>query len=473
MPQDDRAETSAADNEPISFDDHGDIPFTVPFRSIDPTDISIYLQLNTRVGKSTCRQACAHCFFINQPQASNRSVDLTQGRAIADDLALLGYKIFPMISDSFANGGEFIRLFGKSHNRDYRESADRRPTKTMVRGELWTSGAPLLDDNFEELLCLAVEHGFGSITITFHGIVSDELDLLSVRDYPIARVFPGQYCEIVIRQIDRFNHRMNAGCIDRLQCLPLEERKPLQINLGVTIGAHNRTREHLLNYVRYFNRRPVSVVRFNCFHDHGGRHAALSLSPDQVAKVYADLKWIHTNVALRFQLGVDEDFGTSGIEVMGFPRHTGWCRAGRQLFAVVPDPPVLIADSFEERLEAVGSIAACVDAFKPIVGRLVRVTTKADGRARHHLDFFGTIIDELNRKRIDGTYSDGCFAPEMLAASRTNHPPNGDPTKSRHLEVLGLNGPARLSLEAVNGPEQRGKPQLHQLCVAKTSRDHA
>ena len=144
------------------------------------------------------------------------------------------------------------------------------------------------------------------------------------------------------------------------------------------------------------------------------RHPTLPLTREQTAQVYRTLKWIHTHLPLNFQLGMDEDFGTSGIEVMEFPPHTGWCQAGRQLFAVVPYTPVLGADTGETRLEQIGNIAACVDAFKPVCGRLLRKTDKLCGDVSYDLEFFHDVIGELNNKRLDGTYRDGCFAPEML-----------------------------------------------------------
>jgi hypothetical protein len=405
-------------NEPISYDDHGDISLDVPFSELRPENISIYLELNTRVGKSTCRQACAHCFFINQPEARNRSVDLGEGRKIMRDLSALGYSVFPMISDSFANGGEFLRLFGDSHNRDYRQDIDRKLTKTMLKGELWTSGAPLLDDDWRDLMCLAYENNFGSVTITFHGILDEELSLLPHEGYPIRGVFEGKECVRVINRIASFNADAQAGGVERLRGLPPELMQPLQVNIGITIGRHNQGRRNLLRYVHFFNRLSVSVVRFNCFHDHGWLHPHLTLGPSEVAQFYRDLKWVHTNIPLNFQLGVDEDFGTSGIEVMGFPKHTGWCRAGRQLFAVVPDEPTVIEENEERQLEKTGSVAGCVDAFKPIVGRLVRATDKVTQSSAYHIEFFHTVIDELTRKRLSGVYSDGCFANEMLEEGR-------------------------------------------------------
>lgn len=415
-----RDDERAPGNEPISFDEHGALPFSMPFDEIAPSQISLYLQLDTRVGKRTCRQACAHCFYINQPEAANRSIDLPEGRRIMDDLTALGYRVFPMIADSLASNGEFLRLFGNTHNRDFRQEFDCRETKTMEAGDLWTSGAPLLDENWMDYLAEAVRNGFGNVTITFHGVFDEHLRLWPEHAYPIKGVFSGARCAQVIERIHAFNDALRAGRIPLASPMPARDPapRPLRINLGVTIGKHNHTLAHLLRYAEYFNQSGVSVVRFNAFHAHGGRLPELVLTKSEVAAWYRDLKWLHDNIALNFQLGVDEDFGTSGIGVMGFPAHVGWCRAGRQLFAIVPDEPEDIERNPNFVREKVGSIAACVDAFKPICGRLIRETTPHAPRPRYYPEFFRDVIEALTRKRMNGTYADGCFAGEMLAELR-------------------------------------------------------
>jgi hypothetical protein len=401
------APLDAVANEPISYDDHGDIPFNVPFTAIPPDAISIYLQLDTRVGRATCQQTCAHCFFINQPAARARSVDLAEGRRMMDGLASRGYRIFPMIADSFAGSGEFLEIFGNTHIRDYRQEADRRLTKTMRRGEMWSSGAPLLRDDWRALLQRGVDNGFGSVTMTFHGMLDEQLALAPHETYPIAGVFPGARCLDVIGRITRFNDEL-------AQCGRVDER--LQVNIGITIGRHNHSRAMLRRYLECFNALTVDVVRFNCFHDHGQRHPHLTLTPAQVAAVYRDLKELHATIPLAFQIGIDEDFGTSGIEVMGFPAHTGYCRAGRQLFAAVPEPPSILREDGVQKVERVGTVAACVDAFQPIVGYVLRQTDGTMG-VTYDIAFLVDVIDDLNAKRTNGTYQDGCYAGEMLAKS--------------------------------------------------------
>jgi hypothetical protein len=398
-------------NEPISYDDHGDIPFFVPFSELKPRDISLYLQLDTRVGRSTCRQRCDHCFYINQPAARGKSMDLTEGRMLADDLGRLGYRVFPMISDSFAENGRFLQLFGNTHMRDFRE-ADGRMTKTMARGQMWTSGAPLLRDDYEDLLLIGVRNGFGSVTITFHGVLECDFSLRPHREYPIKGTFPGRDCVEIVERIHTFNRRLTQ------RVAGLED--PVQINVGVTIGKHNHQFHHVARYASYFNSLGVDVLRFNCYHDHGWQHPDLVLTQEEIAAFYRDLKRLHDTVPLSLQLGVDEDFGTSGIEVMGFPAHTGWCRAGRQLFAIVPEIPApRSSDSvFPQR---VGTVAACVDAFEPIVGVVVRDRQPNGDAVDHAIEFDVPQIDALNAKRTGGTYLNGCFAHDMLAQQRPSN----------------------------------------------------
>lgn len=398
-------------NEPICYDDHGAIPLDIPFSQISREEISLYLQLDTRVGNATCRQRCSHCFFFNQPGTRGRSIDLLEGRRILEALSGRGYKVFPVTADSFAGGGEFLRVFGNGHVREYHELPERRPAKTMRRGEAWTSGAPLMDDNWLDLLALAVRNDFGSVTITFHGILNSDLEPESQYSYPLKRVFPADdFCR-VIERIRQFNGLLAAGRIE----VPPAAPDRLHINVGVTLGTHNSSLESLRRYAHYFNRIHPAVVRFNRFQDYGGRHPELVLSRAEVAAVYRDLKLIHESMPLQFQLGLSEDFGTSGVDVMGFPPHVGQCRAGRQLFAIVPSVPCFLSEDGCNRRERMGDVAACVDAFQPRVGQLVRETRLQDGVTTYDVDFFYDDIELLRRKRLDGTYRDGCFAAELLA----------------------------------------------------------
>src|SRR6185369_2950436 len=171
----------------------------------------------------------------NQPAAADRMVDLEDGRRIMDSLRRHGFRVFPMIADSLAQDGQFLRLFGNTHNRDYRQELECVPTKTMARGDCWTSGAPLMDDNWRDILTECIVTGFGSVTITFHGVLDEHLALRPHDTYPIKGVFPGFKCEEVIRRIRQFNADMLRGDIEALDGVPKELVQPLAVNIGLTI----------------------------------------------------------------------------------------------------------------------------------------------------------------------------------------------------------------------------------------------
>lgn len=398
-------------NPPIAYDFHGDIPFSVPFRQIAPKDIHIYLDLDTRVGKKTCGQSCAHCWFVNYEKAFDKYFDMNEGRLIKEAIEAKGHKVFARYTDSFALNGDFMRLYGPVHNREFRQEAAHKPTETMAKGDAWTSGAPLMGDNYLELLDLARESGYGTISITFHGILDEALNLRPEIEYPIKGVFSGAKLEEVASRIFRYN-------ADRRAAHPEAGERAFRLNIGVTIGRHNNSREQLARCAEYFNRMGVDTVRFNCFTDHGGRHPHLQMSADEIAQCYRDIKWLHETAALRFQVAVSEDFGTSGIEVMGFPEHVGWCRAGRQLFTVIPSAQQTLSDSASEKAEKIGDIVACVNIFEPHFGVLVRRTNKATNEASYALEFDDAAIDRFTLERVEGVYQDGCFAKEMLKNKR-------------------------------------------------------
>ena len=394
-------------NAPIAYDFHGDTPFTVPFQDIKSDDIHIYLDLDTKVGKNTCGQKCTHCWFVNYEKVYNKSFAMEEGPLIKAGLEAEGFHVYPRYVDSFAYDGAFMRLYGPANNREFRQESDHKPTETMEKGDAWTSGRPLLADNYVELLDLARVSGYGTISITYHGVLDENLAVIDDGSYPIKGVFSGANTEEVLRRIGRYHDKRR----DRMRGDELPAA--FRVNIGVTIGRHNNSRTSLERYAHYFNKLGVDTVRFNNFADHGGRHPELQMSYDEIEQVYRDLKWLHENVEMRFQLGVSEDFGTFGIKAMGFPSHVGWCRAGRQLFAAIPTDEVVLAESDDERREKIGDIVGCVNTFEPHLGILVRKVSTRDQDVTYSLEFDHEAIDEFTAKRLSGVYQDGCFAREL------------------------------------------------------------
>lgn len=396
------------DNAPIAYDFHGDTPFSVPFAEIRPEDIHIYLDLDTKVGKNTCGQKCTHCWFVNYEKVYNKSFEMAEGPLIKAGLEAEGYHVYPRYTDSFAYDGEFMRIYGPANNREFRQESDHRPTETMEKGDAWTSGRPLLADNYVELLDLARESGYGTISITYHGVIDENLAVPDDGSYPIKGVFSGAETEKVLRRIQDYNQARRLAVAGTGE--PADE---FRVNIGVTVGRHNNGRESLVRYARYFNKLGVDTVRFNNFADHGGRHPQLQMTYEEIEQAYRDLKWLHDNVQMSFQLAVSEDFGTFGIKAMGFPSHVGWCRAGRQLFAAIPAEEVLLSESDGERQEKIGDIVGCVNTFEPHLGILVRTLTGPDRQVSYSAQFDHQAINDFTAKRMAGTYKDGCFAREL------------------------------------------------------------
>ena len=405
----------STENLPVAYDFHGDIPFSVPFEQIKPEDIHIYLDLDTKVGKDTCGQACNHCWFVNYEKVFDKSFSVEEGRSIKESLEALGYHVYPRYVDSFSYGGDFMRIYGPAHNREFRQDSDHKPTETMRKGDAWTSGRPLLGDDYITLLDIARESGYGTISITYHGLIDPDLRVIDDKSYPIKGVFSGADCEEVVRRIFSYNEgeRCRSG-----GARGTDADEAFRVNIGITIGRHNNSRESLLRYALYFNKLGVDTVRFNNFTDHGGRHPDLQMSREEVEQAYRDIKWLHENVKLDFQLAISEDFGTFGINVMGFPSHVGWCRAGRQLFAVIPASEELLRQSAGERHEKIGEVVACVNMFGPYLGDLVRKTSLNGQGTAYALEFDHQAINAFTEKRMRGVYKNGCFSLELLEETK-------------------------------------------------------
>lgn len=387
-------------NLPIAYDYHGDIPFNVPFSNIQPQDIHVYLDLDTKIGKQTCGQACNHCWFVNYEKVHDKSFDLLEGQEIKKSLDKIGYKVFARYTDSFGYNGNFMRIYGPAHNREFRQENDHKPTDTMKKGDAWTSGRPLLGNNYKELLDLSRSSGYGTISMTFHGLINENLEIEDIKNYPIRGVFSGSNLVEVVKRIDSYNSELN------------ERKDALRVNIGITIGRHNNSRQSLMRYVQFFNKLGVATVRFNRFTDHGGRHPHLQMNDEEERTVYRDFKWIHDNMDMKFQMALSEDFGTNGVEVMDFPKHVGWCRAGRQLFTVIPSQQSVLRKIDSKQFEKIGDVVACVNIFEPYLGALVRIVE--DNKITYSIEFDHAAIEKFNTKRMNGTYKNGCFARELL-----------------------------------------------------------
>ncbi|MBS9778001.1 MAG: radical SAM protein [Gammaproteobacteria bacterium] len=392
-------------NSPISYDFHGDIAFKVPFEDILKKEISFYLDVDTTVNKHTCGQRCEHCWFVNYEKVHEKKFSFEEGHDIYTFLRDEGYKVYPRYVDSFAYDGKFMEIYGAQHNREFRYGEEHNLTETMESGDAWTSGKPLLGEKCKDLLDSCVANGFNTISITFHGTFDESGNLRPEQTYPIKGVFSGSKTLEVIKKIQLYNKND----------LP-KGKEPLNVNIGVTIGKHNHDLDSLRTYCELFNQIGINSLRFNCFTDHGKKHPHLQLNQNEIRNFYNDLNSLHESFQCDFQIGISEDFGTNGIEVLGLPKHVGWCRAGRQLFAITPVIPTLLEDGSEK----IGEIVGCVNIFEPYLGFLSR---KIVGDSiKYEVNFDTNAINSFTEERLTGVYKNGCFAGEMLHSTEYNIP---------------------------------------------------
>ncbi len=386
-------------NTPIAYDFHGKHTLATKFEEISPSNMHLYLDFDTNIGKNTCEQACDHCWFSNYEKVSKKSFDFKEGKIITDSLSALGYTVFPRYADSFGYKGEFMKEYGPANSREFREGADHKQTETMLDGDAWTSGKPLLDDNYVELLDLAYKSGYRTISITFHGTIDDDLNIIDHKSYPIKGVFKGENCLKVIKRIYDYNNMDN-------EC-------KFRINIGITIGTHNNEQSSIIKYALFFNKLGVNTVRFNNFVNHSNKHEHLELSKDKTIKVYKSVKWLHENIHLNFQLGISEDFGTFGVEVMNFPDEVGICKAGHQLFTVIPSDKKMLESCADVTIEKIGDIVGCVNIFEPHFGSLIKNTNNNSKVSTYSLDFNAKAINDFNEQRLLGKYENGCYVKEL------------------------------------------------------------
>uniref|UniRef100_UPI001969505E hypothetical protein n=1 Tax=Poseidonibacter antarcticus TaxID=2478538 RepID=UPI001969505E len=149
------------------------------------------------------------------------------------------------------------------------------------------------------------EYNYGTIAITFHGILDDNLNI--EREYPIKGVFHGLDTVKVINRIKLYNSQ--------------QKENKFRIAIGLTIGRHNYKKESLLKYIEFFKNLGIDSLRFNNFYDHGHNYPELVLNKEELEEIYNNFSFIHKNINLNYQLGISQDFGTYNIKVMNYPKN--------------------------------------------------------------------------------------------------------------------------------------------------------
>ncbi len=299
--------TSVRERPPIRHDDH-----------TDTTSLEFYYLVDSRVGRSTCKAMCEFC-WLRRPHLEDFRQEPAEAERIIELMRAQGHRVSPMVSDTFAEEGLYLRSGLFRNSRDPLEGVDLEGPNLSggfygsgLGNAAWSSGRPLLGERCNEYLQLCVDNNLRSIVMTSHGTEDRE------------RSFRGLTQPSVVRD-----------AIERIRAFSAETGWWFQIMLTFTVNRTTRSTEDILEYLEYCSELGVDVARFNRFADIQGDHGELCMSPEETEEAYRNLKAAYFAGPEDVQMSVAEDFGSSGVEVMGFPKGVGTCVAGERLFGIV------------------------------------------------------------------------------------------------------------------------------------------
>jgi wyosine [tRNA(Phe)-imidazoG37] synthetase (radical SAM superfamily) len=277
---------------PIIFDDH-----------LDHSKIELQYFVDTRIGKNTCKAKCEFC-WLDKPHLNHFKQEPEEAEVIIKGLERNGFKVVPIVSDSFAENGKYLRSNIFKDNDDW-----------YMGNAAWSSGRPLLQDNYEELLDLCIENNVKTIIMTSHGTEDKSKD------------FKGLTQPSVVKKATA-----------RIKAFSAKRNWEFKVILTFTISRANMTEQHLKEYFAHCEELGADVLRLNRFADKQGIYEHLRLTKEDTIACYKLMKRVYDEYNGNVQLSVSEDFGSWGVEVMGFPAEVGHCVAGEYLFGVVyPD----------------------------------------------------------------------------------------------------------------------------------------
>lgn len=310
------------------------VDFDVPFEKLNPSDIDIYFHYDSRIGPSSCKAACEHCYFRNRPTFQ---IPTEKALRITHSLRTQGYDIGMAPADSFSDEALAAGEAG---------SACRLSEIGLAA---WSSGVPLYLGGWEARLERAWNIGFRSIIITAHDSAGTSVPLR------------GTTKKRVIRRAISNIRNWNEGRPDR----------GFTISVTFTIGSHNCDLEQLRKMVAWSVAQRIDLVRFNCFANFLklDKHRPLEMTRSDIHRFFGYLAILHEEfINSETKLGISEDWGDAGIEQI-YPylpakwqdRRRGWCRAGYRLFALI---------EIDGKLSLVG----CVDKWSPVLGRVEQIS---------------------------------------------------------------------------------------------------
>ena len=148
---------------------------------IDPTKITLAFIIGGTPGRNTCKAKCEYCFiptaltYSSSHNAENLQEKIQLESRQIVDLRLQGYNVVPMVPDTFAWNGAYLKSDLLFQNPLYDQD------ELEGEGIAWTSGMPLLKSNDPyNLLRLAYQNNLKVLAITSHGIKDGEIPLRGV-----------------------------------------------------------------------------------------------------------------------------------------------------------------------------------------------------------------------------------------------------------------------------------------------------
>lgn len=264
-------------------------------------DVEFYYHIDTRTGYKTCQAFCEHCYFRSTEAAGFRQ-NVGEAQTIMDNLRSIGFKVVPVVPDSFGDGGSYLKT-------------DIFKNTNFIMGNMaWTSGVPLVSGNYQDLLRLLVKSNIALVAMTSHGI--------SDYESPFQGVTKPSVVKQAVALIKNFNKEFSQS---------------IQVSLIFTIGKWNCNYETVGKYFNYCEELGVNILRVNQFIDCSSTysHSHHMLSKEGVIEAYKILKALNNQHQENLRLSVSEDFGKWGVEIMGFPKDVGDCPSGKNLFGIV------------------------------------------------------------------------------------------------------------------------------------------
>ena len=307
------------------------VDFSRPFSEVRPEEIDIYFHYDSRIGGPTCKAACSHCYFRNQPAFH---IPAERALAITHSLREQGYNIGMAPADSF-----------NDEALDAGDAGSAYRLKT-VNALAWTSGMPLMLPGWEKRLARAYEIGFRSIVMNAHEAAGTSV--------PLAGVTKGVVIQRALANIRSWNGRSSDRSFSRA--------------VTFTIRRDNCELDLMRQMVAWGVGEGLELVRFNAFSNFQNlpEHKVYELTRNDIVRFYACLaelqrEFLETPTAL----GISEDWGDAGIEQI-YPfltpewqsRSIGWCRTGYRLFALLEVKGELV-------------LTGCVDKWDPPVGKVL------------------------------------------------------------------------------------------------------